>query len=91
MILEDGLWFPTERAEKFADARACGARISWHVFDVNEDELWERLERRNSDATVNAYPMSRTELARVVSLFVPPTAAELESVDEVIVHRADGR
>ncbi|MET0886086.1 MAG: ATP-binding protein [Mycetocola sp.] len=91
VILEDGLWFPTERAQKFADARAIGARISWHVFDVSEDELWERLERRNRDSRANAYPMSRTELTRIASLFVPPTTDELESVDEVIVHRAGGR
>lgn len=89
VILEDGLWFPTERAEKFADARACGARICWHVFDVSEEELWERLARRNNDPIVNAYPMSRTELARVLSLFVPPTAKELASVDEVVMHRLD--
>ncbi|WP_439592425.1 AAA family ATPase [Microbacterium sp.] len=88
VILEDGLWMPAERSQKFADARASGARISWHVFEVNEELLWDRLKRRNVDSNANAYPISRTELARALSLFVPPTSREMASVDELIIHRA---
>lgn len=89
VILDDGLWFPAERAQKFADARALGAFISWHVFDVSEEVLWQRVDQRNI-ADPNAYPISRTELARVLALFVPPTPSELASVDEVTTHRPGG-
>src|SRR5690349_14641247 len=75
VILEDGLWFPAERSQKFADARASGARISWHVFDVGGEVLWQRLQRRDADA----YPMSRAEVRRVLSLFVPPPTRDVPS------------
>lgn len=87
VILEDGLWLPGERAEKFADARAAGALISWHVFDIPESELRRRLEKRNSDGAAEAYPVSRAELVRALELFTPPSEAELAAVDEVVVHR----
>lgn len=86
VILEDGLWLPSERQEKFADARAAGARISWHVFDVTEETLWERLQRRNAAAATSAFPISRAEFANVFSIFVAPTKEELAVVDEVFVH-----
>ena len=37
VILEDGLWTRAERCEKFADARAHGAKVSWHIFEVEQD------------------------------------------------------
>lgn len=86
VILDDGLWLPAERAEKFADARAVGARISWHVFELSEEVLWRRLVRRNADGATAAYPMTRAGLSHALSIFVPPTAAELAHVDEVTMH-----
>lgn len=87
VILEDGLWTPVERREKFRDARAAGARIVWHVFDIGEDELWRRLMQRNAEGTAGAHPISRAELTRIVSVFVPPTDEEMAAVDDVTVHR----
>lgn len=86
VILEDGLWLPDERREKFADARAVGARISWHVFDLSEETLWERLQRRNAAAAASTHPMSRAELKAALSVFVAPTGEELASVDAFAIH-----
>ena len=87
VILEDGLWRAEERAEKFHDARACGAQIEFHVFDVQVDELWSRLKYRNFQGAAGAFPMTREDLDKACSLFEPPTAAELAMVDVLHRHR----
>lgn len=86
VILEDGLWMAAERTEKFADARACGARIELHVFEVPYPTLWSRLQDRRSSADPTAYPMTEQELRWAWDLFEPPTAAELAAVDTFSVH-----
>lgn len=81
VILEDGLWRAEERAEKFRDARECGARIELHVFDVPFEELSSRLEERNALAAPGAAPITRRELEAAWSAFEQPSAAELGLVD----------
>ena len=81
VILEDGLWRAEERAEKFGDARECGARIELHVFDVSIEELWSRLQERNLQAAGGTAPMTRDDLELAWSVFEPPTATELAMVD----------
>ncbi|UEJ84270.1 ATP-binding protein [Brachybacterium halotolerans subsp. kimchii] len=86
VILEDGLWMRAERTRTFADARARGARIHWHVFDVGPDELVRRLEARAAAGTPGAVPIPRAELERILTLVEPPTGEELAAVDAVRVH-----
>lgn len=86
VILEDGLWQRAERVEKIADGRACGARIDLHVFDVPAATLWDRLQQRNTDGEAGAYPMTRADLDRAVSVFQPPTSEELAAVDRHEIH-----
>lgn len=85
VILEDGLWMTDERTEKFADARACGARIELHVFEVPYETLWARLRRRGQEEPA-AYPMTEEELRWAWSLFQPPSADERAAVDACTVH-----
>lgn len=40
-----------ERERTFADARAAGAKIDFHIFDVPVEELWHRLTHRAAAAT----------------------------------------
>jgi predicted kinase/ribosomal protein S18 acetylase RimI-like enzyme len=86
VILEDGLWMAAERTEKFADARACGARIELHVFEVPYATLWSRLQDRRASADPTAYPMTEQALRAAWDLFQPPSAAELAEVDAYTVH-----
>jgi predicted kinase len=86
VILEDGLWLRSERAEKFADARRRGARIVLHVFDVPRDVLWARLRDRRATAEAGAYPLDEAELDWAFRLFQPPSAGELAGLDQVEVH-----
>lgn len=86
VILEDGLWTRAERTEKLADARSCSARVELHVFDVDHDTLWARLQDRNDGAESAAYPMTEAELRWAGGLFEPVTAAELAEVDAYARH-----
>lgn len=85
VILEDGLWRREERTQKFTDARAAGARIELHVFDVDLETLWARLQRRNELADPGAYPITHTELQQAWQLFQPPTPDELTLVDQLTI------
>lgn len=87
VILEDGLWLGEERALKFNDARASRARIELHVFDVPLATLWSRLQRRNEEATLGAYPMTYDDLRWSWSVFEPPTPEELSTVDHHTIRR----
>ncbi len=86
VLLEDGLWRADERAEKFRDARDCGSRIEFHVFDVPYDTLWNRLLDRNIEAAPGAYPMTDEELRRAWNLFQRPSLDELACVDSYEFH-----
>jgi predicted kinase len=86
VILEDGLWLRSERAEKFAAGRRCGARLVLHVFDVPRDVLWARLRERRATAAAGAYPLEEAELDRACRLFQPPAADELAQLDRVEFH-----
>jgi predicted kinase len=86
VILEDGLWRREERIEKFGDARAVGAEIELHVFEVGLETLWSRLQARNDEAIAGAYPMTYEELRTAWSLFQPPSPDELTAVDRYTIH-----
>lgn len=87
VILEDGLWFKRERNEKFAAARGRGALVELNVYHVDFDELWRRVDARNSDtAQPGAVPIERDELLRLWNLFERPTPEELARFDTVVVH-----
>ena len=80
------MWLRAERTQKFADARACGALIQLHVFDVSYETLWSRLQERGSVADPTAYPMTEQDLRRAWNLFEPPSPDELATVDAYDVH-----
>lgn len=85
VILEDGLWTRAERREKFADARAHGADIHWHIFEVGPDELWRRLALRNRASTRGVH-VTRAELEHILGIFEAPDDTERAAVDTVTIH-----
>jgi predicted kinase len=91
VILEDGLWTGDERQQKFTDARACGARITLHVFDVPYDTLWHRLRRRKAADDPTVYPVSEEQLRWAWELFQPPRPDELATVDAYELHSGGAR
>ena len=86
VILEDGLWLRQERTAKFADARSCSARIALHVFNVDYDILWKRLQLRTDQASPADYPMTEAELRWAAGIFQAPSVEELDEVDSYELH-----
>lgn len=85
VILEDGLWFRSERDQKREDARALGATVELNVLVVDFDELWRRVDSRNADASQpGAVLIEREELLRLWKLFEPPMPEELKEYDAVV-------
>lgn len=86
VILEDGLWTRQERTAKLSDAHAHNARTEIHVFDLTEEQLWERLERRNANPRFGAVPISLEEFERICACFEKPDTQELSHFDQYEIH-----
>ncbi|MBI5945729.1 MAG: ATP-binding protein [Chloroflexi bacterium] len=49
VILENGFWSQEERASYRSQAKALGARVKLIYLNVDRDELWIRLSKRNEN------------------------------------------
>jgi predicted kinase len=81
VVLDFGLWARTERDEMRSVARALGVGVELHYLDVPTDELWRRIEARNSEPPWDSYPIRRADLDRWLRVFQAPDAAELALFD----------
>jgi predicted kinase len=81
VILENGFWGRAERDARRLAARELGARVELRYLEVPPNELWRRIERRNTDPTWGAAPITREQLAAWERLFEAPDAAELALYD----------
>jgi len=86
IIFEDGLWTRNERDAHRQVAYDLGVAIHLHYMDVPLDELWRRLEVRNSMAARGVVPISRDLLEVSRLRFEPPDEAELSLFDRYFVH-----
>lgn len=86
VILEDGLWQKSERVQKLADAKSCNARTDIHVFNLSIDEIWRRLEHRNTNQAHGAVPISREQLENYWRIFQCPNEHELEMFDTYTIY-----
>lgn len=81
VVLDFGLWARAERDEMRSVARGLGAQIELHHLDVPVDELWRRIEERNTRPPWDRHPIRRTDLDGWLPLFQAPDAAELALFD----------
>jgi predicted kinase len=81
VVLDYGLWARSERDEMRSVARGLGVGVELHYLDVPADELWRRIDARNSDPPWNNHPIRRADLDGWVRLFQAPDAAELALFD----------
>jgi predicted kinase len=80
-VLDFGLWARTERDEMRSAARRLGVAVELHFVDVPTDELWRRIEARNSEPPWDSYPICRADLDGWLAIFEAPGAAELALFD----------
>jgi predicted kinase len=55
-----------------------GVRVELHVLEAGFEELWTRLDERNSNLPDGTFEVTRADLKRFWSWFEPPTHTELE-------------
>ena len=81
VVLDFGLWARIERDEMRCVARGLGVGVELHYLDTPTDELWRRIEARNSEPPWDSYPIRRADFDRWLCVFQAPDRAELALVD----------
>jgi predicted kinase len=81
VVLDFGLWARIERDEMRSAARGLGVGVELHYLDVPTDELWRRIEARNSEPPWDSHPICRADLDGWLRVFQAPDAAELALFD----------
>jgi predicted kinase len=81
VVLDFGLWARIERDEMRTVARGLGVGVELHYLDVPTDELWRRIEVRNSAPPWNNEPIGHADLDEWSAIFQAPDAAELALFD----------
>jgi predicted kinase len=62
-------------------ARGLGVGVELHYLDVPTDELWRRIEARNSEPPWDSHPIRRADLDGWAASFQAPDAADLALFD----------
>lgn len=81
VILEWGFWSKQERDFYRTEARSLGASVRLHYLEAELDELWVRLEKRNSNLPSGTFKVTRENLEEWSRLFEPPTPDELSNLN----------
>ena len=81
VVLDFGLWARVERDDMRSAARTLGVGVELHYVSAPTDELWRRIEARNSEPPWNRGPISRAHLDEWAALFQAPDASELALFD----------
>jgi predicted kinase len=81
VVLDFGLWARSERDEMRSAARELSVGVELHFLNASIDELWRRIDARNSEPPWNCAPISRSNLEAWVLAFEAPGAAELALFD----------
>jgi predicted kinase len=81
VVLDFGLWARVERDEMRSVARALGVGVELHYVDAPFEELWRRIELRNSAPPWDAAPILRSDLEGWAASFEAPGPAELALYD----------
>jgi predicted kinase len=82
VILENGFWARQERTMFQSQARALGAGVELYFLDVPKDELWNRLNKRNSNLPDGSFVVTKEQIDSWWAAFEPPTADELAAYDD---------
>jgi predicted kinase len=77
VILENGFWSREERNYFRSEAEELGAIVELHYLDVDIDELWRRLSKRNSNLPSGTFHVSKDDLKEWAKSFEIPSDDEM--------------
>ena len=77
VILENGFWSRAERNYFRSQAKALGANVELHFLNVDIDELWRRLSKRNADLPSGTFHISKDDLEEWARSFEVPSEDEM--------------
>lgn len=83
VILESGFWSRRERDEFRALAKDLGATTKLYFMDAPREELWKRLEQRNTQLSAHTFHVKESDLDVWITRFEPPTTDELEETGKI--------
>ena len=81
VVLDFGLWARIERDDMRSAARGLGVGVELHYLNVPTDELWRRIQARNSEPPWNSHTIGRADFDEWLRIFQAPDAAELTLFD----------
>jgi predicted kinase len=81
VVLDFGLWARIERDEMRTVARGLGVGVELHYLEMPTDELWRRIEVRNSAPPWDKEPIGHADLNEWLAIFQAPDASELALFD----------
>jgi predicted kinase len=76
-ILENGFWSREERNYFRNEAEGLGANVELHYLDVDIDELWRRISKRNAELPPDTFHVSRENLKEWAKSFETPSEDEM--------------
>jgi hypothetical protein len=83
VVLENGFWGRNERESYRTTAKQLDSRVVIHFLDPTEEELWQRLEKRNANLPEGTFPVRREAIAEWMTWFQKPDGAELAMYDKL--------
>ena len=81
VVVDFGLWKKIERDTMRVAARELAVGVELHYIELPTDELWLRIEARNSQPPWNKCPISRADLSEWAALIEIPDPDELALFD----------
>jgi len=84
VILENGFWSREERNSYRSQAEALGVGVELKYLNVERDELWARLSKRNQNLPPETFVVREDQLDLWLSWFQAPTADELDTPGAIV-------
>jgi predicted kinase len=85
-ILDFGFGMAELRARFAGLAHDAGLSLQLHVLDIPAEERWRRVQSRNADGSGQlAFAITREMFDFVETMWQPPTASEMKSMNGVVV------
>lgn len=81
VVIDFGLWARSERDDLRALARGLDVGVELHVLVEPLDELWKRIDARNSSPEWTDRPITHADLEAWAAIFEAPDAEELALFD----------